>query len=182
MQVLMKSCIFCGKDFLDPTFNRVKKYCSKVCGWKSKRPPRNFDTPVEKSCLQCDKVFRTKLRVQRYCSSRCSDRASDLRCGPQKTYQASIDLVYADKIAKGCSRCSEHRPSCLQYHHIDPATKLNGVAALAQKKHPPIVKAEMEKCIILCANCHFVEENGDGYRPGDGPYVQKEHHIDEVAI
>jgi hypothetical protein len=41
------------------------------------------------------------------------------------------------------------------FHHIDPATKESGVAALINQNRPwNIIKAELDKCTLLCANCH----------------------------
>lgn len=51
----------------------------------------------------------------------------------------------------GCNICGERHGSCLQYHHINANEKYKDVSAIHNIKECII---EMEKCIILCANCH----------------------------
>ena len=53
-----------------------------------------------------------------------------------------------------CAKCGETRPHVLQFHHIDPSTKTATICAI--KKYPSdVIIAEVEKCVCLCANCHF---------------------------
>lgn len=56
-----------------------------------------------------------------------------------------------------CSKCgySEH-PAALQFHHIDPEEKDVAWNKLRLRSWDKIV-LELEKCMILCANCHAVE-------------------------
>lgn len=55
-----------------------------------------------------------------------------------------------------CSKCGYKKCfSALEFHHIDPSTKkfeLNARTLLS--KSAIDVKTELEKCILLCANCH----------------------------
>lgn len=66
------------------------------------------------------------------------------------------------KIVLGCSRCAEHDPDCLDFHHADKSTKIFGVGNTAayQWKVGPIERLleEIRKCFILCSNCHRKEE------------------------
>ena len=75
-------------------------------------------------------------------------------------------FVKQDK-AKGCSRCPERRVACLDYHHLDRSTKVENVNRLISKGSLTKLKAEIAKCIVLCANCHRVEEAGvrEGFYP-----------------
>jgi sRNA-binding protein len=75
------------------------------------------------------------------------------------------DYIYEDKVSKGCSRCPEGRPSCLHYHHLDRATKVSEISLMVVGGASlEVVKTEIAKCILLCANCHAVEELGTGFR------------------
>lgn len=57
-----------------------------------------------------------------------------------------------------CNRCSEDHPACLDYHHLDPSEK---DIALAQAFHDgwsiERMQKEIEKCEVLCSNCHRKE-------------------------
>lgn len=56
-----------------------------------------------------------------------------------------------------CAKCSgTFHPAAYDFHHIDPNEKEEGVAKLLQSyavDHPK-VQQELEKCILLCSNCH----------------------------
>jgi hypothetical protein len=60
--------------------------------------------------------------------------------------------------AAGCSRCPETHPAALDFHHVDGAEKLFMVCiANTRPVAKAKLKAEMAKCVILCANCHRKE-------------------------
>lgn len=63
-----------------------------------------------------------------------------------------------------CQKCGFDHPSALQFHHRDPKTKSFGITAKelsAPKKRPwdTVIVPELEKCDLLCANCHFLEHS-----------------------
>lgn len=75
-------------------------------------------------------------------------------------YRRGIANAYVNKykLEHGCSRCTERDPICLDFHHVDPSKKDKSVSDLV--RHRATVKKitiEMEKCILLCANCHRKE-------------------------
>lgn len=51
-----------------------------------------------------------------------------------------------------CSNCGESRWWLLDFHHVDPSEKDREVCKLIDA--PNKLEAELEKCIVLCANCH----------------------------
>lgn len=62
-----------------------------------------------------------------------------------------------EQKAAGCSRCPEKFPACLDFHHLDPATKRFMIGPSVLNHTLEDLEAEMAKCIILCANCHRKE-------------------------
>lgn len=54
-----------------------------------------------------------------------------------------------------CSRCPEVDIACLDFHHVDPTQKESPIMAMikALKSKEKII-SEMQKCIVLCSNCH----------------------------
>ena len=59
------------------------------------------------------------------------------------------------KKSVGCCRCPEKDIACLDFHHIDPATKKYTIAhMITSGKSIKTIEAEIEKCIVLCRNCH----------------------------
>jgi len=44
---------------------------------------------------------------------------------------------------------------CLEFHHRNPKTKKMSVSAIFHGGHSlELLKSEIEKCDVLCANCH----------------------------
>lgn len=52
----------------------------------------------------------------------------------------------------GCERCGTKTGS-FQFHHRDPSTKEFGILGNITKPLKPLI-AEIEKCDILCVDCH----------------------------
>lgn len=56
-----------------------------------------------------------------------------------------------------CKDCGYHDPRALHFHHRDPSTKKFEVGKIANNGGPlNVLLIEIEKCDILCANCHSV--------------------------
>tara|TARA_R100000656_G_C3852665_1_gene107940 strand:+ start:78 stop:491 length:414 start_codon:yes stop_codon:yes gene_type:complete len=79
----------------------------------------------------------------------------------KKTYDLISKLTGEEKIKHGCAHCGyKNEPVALDFHHTDRANKFLAVSSywrtsMIQFKK---IKKEWEKCIVLCANCHRLEE------------------------
>lgn len=64
----------------------------------------------------------------------------------------------AVKLLGGCCmRCGWiGHVAAFQFHHRDPSQKDFGIGAVANKSWA-VIKKELEKCDLLCANCHHIE-------------------------
>jgi hypothetical protein len=52
-----------------------------------------------------------------------------------------------------CATCGEMpHPSAMDFHHVDPSTKSFSIG-FGSKSFDKI-KEELDKCVMLCANCH----------------------------
>lgn len=59
------------------------------------------------------------------------------------------------KKTLSCTNCQEDEPACLVFHHKDPKKKTIGISSMVNHGLAiNTIKKEMEKCIVLCANCH----------------------------
>jgi hypothetical protein len=62
----------------------------------------------------------------------------------------------------GCIKCGESKHYLLDFHHINPNDKLFQISQGESKGWDKIQK-EIEKCILLCSNCHrefhYLEKN-----------------------
>ncbi len=59
------------------------------------------------------------------------------------------------KAELACIECGENHPACLEFHHRNPAEKdIDLGKAVKQGWSIQRILAEMEKCDVLCSNCH----------------------------
>lgn len=74
--------------------------------------------------------------------------------------------INALKLARGCDRCGyDLHAVALDFHHRVGERKLFTIAAAIRTRGRSQAVAEIEKCDLLCANCHRVEHHGPG-EPG----------------
>lgn len=57
------------------------------------------------------------------------------------------------KSSKSCKICGETRWWVLDFHHRDPSKKEFNIGQISSRSMHKM-KKEMEKCDILCSNCH----------------------------
>lgn len=54
-----------------------------------------------------------------------------------------------------CEKCGYNKcVDALEFHHIDPTKKDFGIGSDGYTKSWEKVKLELDKCIMVCANCH----------------------------
>lgn len=62
-----------------------------------------------------------------------------------------------------CSRCSqEYHPAVYEFHHRNPEEKDRDPSKMMLLSKQRL-QLELDKCILLCANCHRVEHHGENY-------------------
>ena len=83
--------------------------------------------------------------------------------GPEVAEDADYHVLYrrgvkaADVEARGgrCERCGfKKQQAALEFHHLDPAIKEFGLSENGIVRSVERRAAEIEKCVLLCANCH----------------------------
>jgi hypothetical protein len=74
--------------------------------------------------------------------------------------------IYRQRVSKikaelGCQRCGENDPVCLDFHHIDELNKAFKISWGVSTALPwEDILYEIDKCDVLCANCHRKEHGG----------------------
>lgn len=57
--------------------------------------------------------------------------------------------------SKPCELCGgTFHSSAMHFHHIDPTTKIASISQLERRGSVAKIIEEMNKCILVCANCH----------------------------
>lgn len=78
-----------------------------------------------------------------------------------------------------CSRCDEDRYFCLEYHHLKPENKKFAISeAIRQGYGKESILKEIDKCIVLCSNCHrhlhHLEKEIENWKPSEDWLNDKE--------
>ena len=79
-----------------------------------------------------------------YCKD-CANRIESERYQMKKTY--------IDEQKLSCAKCGDTRTYVLDYHHKDSTEKEFTIGKM-KKGSLELIQKEIDKCIVLCANCH----------------------------
>ena len=58
------------------------------------------------------------------------------------------------KAERGCCRCPENDPVCLDFHHTGDDKEIDVSVAIQKGWGQKTIQKEIDKCIVICANCH----------------------------
>ena len=82
-------------------------------------------------------------------------RCNKCRTEAVQRRRKKLKQLAAEYKGGGCCVCGYNRClEALDFHHIDPNEKEFGIAASGIIVSWERVKKEIEKCVLLCANCH----------------------------
>jgi hypothetical protein len=124
----MKICCRCGVEKTEDDFAVRRGSLQPYCKQCNREYLRNHYQKNKQYYL--DKARAGQLRTQR--------------------------MVYEYLSTHPCERCGESRVPCLQFDHINPAEKQFGISNSWLKYGWTRVLEEIQKCRVLCANCHAV--------------------------
>jgi hypothetical protein len=101
-----------------------------------------------------------------------ADRTARYRAKhPERAKAASIEWkrdarhkVAAYKSERGCEDCGTTDARVLDLHHRDGEEKVMAVSQMLNRRSWSAVKAEIDKCRVLCANCHRIEHSSEDDR------------------
>lgn len=80
----------------------------------------------------------------------------DASSKPAACRQPRAWLAAYERESDGCIRCATSDPACLDFHHL--GEKVSGIAQMVSRGRPlAAIRTELEKCELLCANCHRIE-------------------------
>lgn len=122
-----------------------------------------------KLCTKCDttkpidEFSKSAARgTQLYCKLCCQQRDKEhyhnntlrkkqIREYAKKT-RREVSLYIESLKQVGCSMCPEKEPCCMDFHHLENKSFTIGEAKNSYSLES--IKREIEKCIIVCSNCH----------------------------
>ncbi len=65
--------------------------------------------------------------------------------------------VHDRKRDAGCDRCDKSNPAYLDYHHVGDEKEATVAELTANGRSKERIRTEIERCLVLCANCHRKE-------------------------
>lgn len=106
---------------------------------------------LQADCKKCQKEYRKQHYVRN--KEKYLDRARERN---DRARERNVRFLRTLKRFLKCSICEENHPSCLQFHHRNPKKKIGCISELINRAYSlKMVKTEIKKCDVLCANCHF---------------------------
>lgn len=149
----------------DNIYEAEEKFDGKQVYWKEYSSQRK--KVVLKECEYCgEKAFKQLSNIKmgrgNYCGLSCSAKAQHSR-NPQTgennpNYLGKQDYVDEIKNEGECRICGESRDQALCFHHKNPENKIAAVSRMAKSSKYSLedVKKELEKCELVCFNCHEI--------------------------
>lgn len=69
--------------------------------------------------------------------------------------QRAFKLMCVKYKGGSCIDCGyEGHPAVFDFHHVEPEHKDFNLAKVKSCKWSDVVQQELDKCVLLCANCH----------------------------
>ncbi len=130
----MKICETCGAGF-----SNYIKIDSKLRNLKNR-----------KNCLNCSPFGLHNTKVLSSKPDKRKSRKSGLKVisWRQRVKLRAIDYKGGKCQICGYSRCHQ----ALDFHHLDPKQKEFSLSGISRSWDS--IKSEIDKCILVCANCH----------------------------
>jgi hypothetical protein len=133
------------------------KYCPKC---ESNKPLVAFRKNERKKdglqsiCAECGKSYNRKWYDR---------NQSDVVARNSRNRKDKVAWLKELKRNKRCVRCDESNPACLDFHHTNPDEKTLDISIAVRSWSTKRLMSEIDKCIVLCANCHRKETIGPYY-------------------
>jgi transposase len=107
--------------------------------------------------MECPRHGLTRFRLEGRGAYRC------LLCRQERVAERrrTVKEILVAEAGGACVLCGYDRYlGALQFHHIDPGTKAFALSQAGASRSLDKMRAEAEKCALVCANCHAELEAG----------------------
>jgi 5-methylcytosine-specific restriction endonuclease McrA len=116
-----------------------------------------YTSELKIEILFCNKHGETRFAL----SGSKNPRWKCLECSSDYSYELKKRNKQraVDYMGGHCCQCGFNDSlTALHFHHINPANKSFNINQGITKKWE-VIKLELDKCILLCMNCHFKEHD-----------------------
>ena len=139
-------------------FSEIIKLDHKWCnGCKNQLPLTNFNKKsknrYQSYCKECNKI-----RSKKYYADNRQKHKQDTMIRKKIMMKKIRDFIWEIQKNAVCCICGETNPLTFDFDHLIRKTKL-GVVGLMYQRGNSIkkLKEEIDKCQILCSNCHRIK-------------------------
>lgn len=147
MEQQIKKLINEGKNYLEiaKVLGIHRTTVSKICKKLGLKPL----VIVTKACTVCGRDMGENKKNHSKCNT-CVTRLRRLR----------IKKKCVEYLGGKCERCGyDKHLAALTFHHLDPTVKEFTITTSKSSHNWPTIKNELDKCILLCSNCHNIEHS-----------------------
>ena len=153
----------------------------------------NADKPIERLCRRCDQLrHRDDFKPNRNTCTPCIAQQERKRRTPAVLAKLRVQAAERSRQAREilnylksnpCVDCGGRFPvACMHFDHRDYRTKRKIVAVWASAGLIPQMLGEIERCDLVCANCHAIRTDRrrhDGTQPYRGRPRKYPDYVDE---
>jgi len=126
-----------------------------------------MQTYQDKTSEQQDKMRENSRRYYNNNKEKSALRAKEWRLShldyireKQRLDKRKRKVWAIDYLGGICMSCEQtFHPSVYEFHHLDPKEKDRDPSKMLQLSLD-VLTNELDKCILLCANCHHITHNG----------------------
>ena len=155
-------CSVCGRSFPDhPSvidFHHKYREFKKSGISKMKQGPMfRMKAEVDKCipvCANCHRIIHQRQKTR-------SERPESIET--TKGRQQWYSRIKAAQVCSVCDQAFPDYPSVMEFHHRGDSKKEAEIASIAIGTAVPLsqVQVEIDKCIVVCANCHRITHDLD---------------------
>ena len=110
---------------------------------------------MERVCSLHGLVKHNKRTDGGYRCSKCASAAVSKR-------RRAIKEQAIDYMGGACNHCKgSFHPAVYEFHHLDPGQKDFGISLSGATRSWEATRVELDKCVMLCANCHRIVHAAD---------------------
>ncbi len=114
-------------------------------------PLRNrFTSKRQSYCKDCQKIYGVEWYQQNKDYQIANARKHSI-----EARNAAKEYIWNYLLTHPCTSCGESNPVVLEFHHAR-GKKESEISYLIGRSSLDTLKAEIDKCEVLCANCHRI--------------------------
>ena len=134
LNIVIKECACCKQE------KNVDQF------WKRARAKDGYAS----SCIDCIRIQNQKSYKNFWAKNRAR-----IDSNHYKFIEMMREKCNQIKHENGCYFCHEYDPICLDFHHRVPSEKQYSISVMINShKNWDRIKSEIDKCAVVCANCH----------------------------